>query len=87
MNTPTFHGQTFQPELDFSRLNRQLDSVRCVMLSGARVTLRELADAAGCLETSASARLRQLRNDYGWTINKARRGDPKKGVFEYWGHP
>lgn len=77
---------TYQHELDFKRLSDQLGKVRDVMLTGKRYTLRELADAANCLETSASARLRELRK-YGWTIDRARRGDPKRGLFEYWGQP
>jgi hypothetical protein len=77
-------GQTYVKEYDLDRLAEQTRAVASLMKDGQRRTLREIADKVGCLETSASARLRQLRNEYGWTVNRARRGDPKKGLFEYW---
>jgi hypothetical protein len=77
-------GQTYVKEYDLERLADQTRAVASLMMDGQRRTLREIAEAANCLETSASARLRQLRNEYGWTVNRARRGDPKRGLFEYW---
>lgn len=41
--------------------NRQLDRVRDAMSDGQWHSLRELADVVGCLETSVSARIRDMR--------------------------
>ena len=43
------------------RLSRQLQRVYDYMRGGVPATLREIADACGCSESSASARLRDFR--------------------------
>lgn len=45
-------------------------------------TLPEIASEAECLETAASARIRELRNKYGWNI-EVRRAPGKAQRFTY----
>lgn len=71
-----FDGETFDRKLDGKRLARQLDKVRELMLDGQWRTLRQIADAIGCSESSASARLRDMRkappHGYGADVKRAR---------------
>ena len=80
-----FDGATYDPELDKERLGKQLASVRDLMMDGVRRTLREIADTLGIPEASASARLRDLRKErFGsYQIERRRRGEEKRGLFEY----
>lgn len=55
-----FLGSTFDDVRDRSRLSRQLKAVHDVMSDGKTRSLRQLSDAAGCPEASASARYRDL---------------------------
>lgn len=56
-----FDGQTFNLDRDSIRLNAQLKRVlACMMVSGAWMTLREIAAATGDPEASVSARLRDV---------------------------
>jgi len=48
-------------QIDVPRLSLQLARVFELVKDGRHRTLRQIADATGCLETSASARLRDLR--------------------------
>jgi DNA-binding transcriptional regulator GbsR (MarR family) len=75
-------GQTFDPVLDGPRLEKQSGRVFEFVKSGHWLTLREISDATGDPEASVSARLRDLRR-LGLTVHRRRRGDPKKGLFEY----
>lgn len=61
------------------RLNRQLDRVRAYMLNTGPHTLRQIAEACECLETSASARWRELKAE-GWWHKRTQIG---KGLFTY----
>ncbi len=59
--TPSLDGATFDPAVDGPRLGRQLATAFAVMSDGHWRTLRQIAEAVGCSETSASARLRDFR--------------------------
>lgn len=77
------HGQTYNAELDGPRLDRLLDRVKHFMLSGEWRTLGEISAACGGSEASVSARLRDLRNQYKYTIERKRIGEPGSGLFAY----
>lgn len=77
---------TICQEIDGERLGRQLVAVRDCMADGQWRTLREISQATGAPEASASARLRELRHD-GHTVERRRRGDPRAGIWEYWVAP
>ncbi len=86
-----FDGVTYEPKFDATRLRGEMARVYDT-ISGTRFgirrpwwTLAEIRDATGAPEASISARLRDLRKArFGsHTVNRRRRGDPSKGVFEY----
>lgn len=54
-------GETYDPELDFDRLNRQMRLVWSFVRDGRWYTLRDLARRTEMPEASISARLRDLR--------------------------
>lgn len=64
-------GATFDPALDADRLGRQARAVWEAMRDGSWHTLRSLSDATGAPESSASARLRDLRR-LGLTVERER---------------
>ena len=87
---PRFDGETFEPNLDGERQENQLEGVRRAMIVAARridawLTIGELRAAAGGSEAGISARIRDLRKARfgGNVIERRRRGDPKRGLFEY----
>lgn len=87
MNEPSLldwspRGSTIVPRLDNGRLSTQLGKVLSLMSDGTWRTLREISDNVGAPEASVSARLRDIRG-FGWTVDRRRRGDPKKGLHEY----
>ena len=81
-----FGGATYDPQYDGRRLVRQLDRVMALMSDGRWRTLREIAfvltDAS---EAGISARLRDLRKRSfgGYSVERRRRGDARRGVYEY----
>lgn len=82
---PEPDGATYEPDLDRSRLGDQALRVWSVMRDGEWRTLAELAAAVTAPEASVSARLRDFRKP-AWgaqTVERRRRGDPGRGVFEY----
>ncbi len=90
---PMFDGSTFVAALDLSRLSRQLDKVKVLMLDGKHRTLREIGAAIKApgspepvSDAAVSARLRDLRKErFGsYPVRKARRGDASLGIWEYW---
>ena len=76
-------GSTYVGEFDFDRLNKQQRRVYTVCASGCWLTLGEIQAATGDPEASISARLRDLRNMFGLSVERRRRGDPGSGLFEY----
>ncbi len=84
-----FDGDTYEPKFDSSRLRGEMARVYAVMKScwmrREWITLSEIAAITDDPEASISARLRDLRKaKFGaHTVNRRRRGDPPKGLFEY----
>lgn len=86
-------SSTFGPAYDARhedvRLRTQREVIRDVMLSaaecGAWLTLKELAGITRYGEASISAQLRHLRKPAfgGQAVEKRRRGEPGRGVWEY----
>lgn len=75
-----FSGTTYKPARDKRRLNIQLLRVAKLMSDGQPRTLSEIGRKTGSPEASVSARLRDLRNKFGATVNKSHQGG---GVWEY----
>lgn len=84
-------GATYEPALDYERLNGQQERVARVMADGRWRTLGEIqAEIEARFDThdpqaSLSARLRDLRKPKfgGHTVDRRRRGEGKRGLFEY----
>lgn len=91
--TDLFDGETYDPEHDEHRLANQLGRVWVALQSGRWLTLEEIQAATSAMredggsdsQASISARLRDLRKDRfgGYVVERQRRGDPKRGLFEY----
>lgn len=81
-----FDGVTYDPKLDYQRLSGQLKRVFGVMVKGGWYTLSEIAGHTGdASEAAISARLRDLRKSKfgGFQVERRRRGEGKKGLWEY----
>ena len=80
-----FDGTTYDPALDKERLQTQLGKVYRLMQDGEWRTLAEIAAVAGGSEAGCSARLRDLRKDRmgSYQVERRRRGEGKRGLFEY----
>jgi hypothetical protein len=80
-----FDGDTFEPEVDETRLGAQSRRVFVAIRDGHWRTLAEIAHATGDPEASISARLRDFRKrKFGaHEVERRRRGDPELGLFEY----
>jgi hypothetical protein len=81
-----FDGITYDPSLDYQRLSGQLKRVFSVMVRGGWLTLSEIAAQTGDQsEAAISARLRDLRKPKfgGFEVERRRRGEGKKGLWEY----
>jgi hypothetical protein len=82
-------GGEIDYHLDEKRLKKQLVRVKELMLSAGEVnvwmTLHELSLLTHYPEASISARLRDLRKpQFGsFRVSRRRRGEPKRGLFEY----
>lgn len=80
------HGETYDREKDFARLNRGMRRVFEAMKHGGWMTLREIAAASGMSETGASARFRDFRKpEMSCAYIKAVSRPPEddSGVWEY----
>ncbi len=82
-----FDGATFEAKHDRRRLGAQLSAVRALMLDGRFRTLREIHEGIGGMGSlpGISARLRDFRKAKfgGHVVERRRRGEAAKGVFEY----
>jgi hypothetical protein len=81
-----FDGITYEPKLDYQRLSGQLRRVFGVMVKGGWWTLAEIARQTGDQsEAAISARLRDLRKPKfgGFEVERRRRGEARKGLWEY----
>lgn len=78
-------GATYAREFDFERLNAQQARVFHAMKDGRWRTLSEIAAITDDPEASISARLRDLRRPEfgGLKVNRRRRGEETRGLFEY----
>ena len=83
--TAQFSGSNYNPALDKARLTGQIRRIFDLMSDGVFRTLSEIEAITGDGQSSISAQLRNLRKpEFGMhTVNKQRRGDRKKGLFEY----
>ena len=78
-------GSTYEAKFDSDRLGDQSRRVWELMSDGNWRTLREISEAVGSPEASVSARLRDLRKPKwgGWCVERRRRGEAERGLFEY----
>jgi predicted HTH transcriptional regulator len=81
--TYRFDGETFDAEQDGKRLSRQLDKVLEFLLANEWVTLSSIANHAKCSESSASARLRDLRKPRFGSLVVERKRSEIAGIFLY----
>ena len=80
-----FDGVTYDKTQDLKRLGGQLQAVFGYMALAEWKTLREIEDDLGYPQSSISARLRDFRKDKfgGHIVERRRRGEGAKGLFEY----
>jgi hypothetical protein len=80
-----FDGPEYIHKLDSPRLTGQILRIYKLMQDEKWRTLQEIADTTGDPPASVSAQLRHLRKErFGkHTVNKRRRGNRKRGLFEY----
>ena len=80
-----YGGSDYDPAFDEARLDNQLGRIYSLMIDGRWKTLSEIAAATGDHEASISSQLRHLRKERfgGYIVNKRRRGDPGRGLWEY----
>lgn len=82
---PRFDGNTYDLRFDGDRLTKQYVRVFDFMSDGRWRTLDEIALGTGYIQQSISARLRDMRKlkNGSHTVDRRRRGDSARGVFEY----
>jgi hypothetical protein len=86
---PTFNGPAYVPEFDRERLTGQLlrvfQALTAASFLGEWLTLGEIRARTGDPEASISAQLRHLRKPrFGsHTVEKRRRGEEGRGLWEY----
>lgn len=80
-----FDGSDYVKDFDQERLTGQIRRVYDLMRDGQYRTLQEIERMTGDPQSSISAQLRNLRKErYGsHTIQKRRRGDEVRGLWEY----
>lgn len=82
--SPQIGGATYVPSLDRERLGEQYLRVWDLMIDGQWRSLRQISDATGDPEASVSARLRDVRKDYGTDAMQARRVPGIDGRRGHW---
>lgn len=80
-----FNGPAYDAGIDRARLTHQHLRIRELMLDGTWRTLAEISATTGDPPASVSAQLRHLRKPrFGqWLLDRRKRGDRKRGLFEY----
>lgn len=80
-----FKGSNYDPALDRDRLTKQSGNIYNLMIDGIYRTLSEISLITGYPESSISAQLRHFRKiEFGeHTVNKRRKGEPSRGLWEY----
>ena len=79
-DAPLFRKRQIESVEDVRRLKTVKQRVLALMLDGRPRTLKEIADVAGCSETSASARIRELGGE-GHPYDKKQL---RRGLWYYW---
>lgn len=79
----SYGGWTFDPVQDLERMGKQYYAVMCLVVDGQWRSLRQISDATGAPEASVSARLRDIRKDYGAAAMEAKRAQEGKGTWLY----
>lgn len=82
--SPQIGGATYVPSLDRERLGDQFLRVWDLMIDGHWRSLRQISDATGDPEASVSARLRDVRKNYGTDAMQARRVPGIDGRRGHW---
>lgn len=82
---PMFDGSTISRVDDGKRLSGQMLAVYNLMRDGQWRTLAEIHAVVNGSEAGISARLRDLRKEKwgAYSVERQRRGDSKRGLFEY----
>lgn len=85
LDAARFNGPEYSPEHDKARLSDQHIRIRELMLDGRWRSLAEIAALTGDPQSSVSAQLRHLRKErFGsYVVDRRKRGDRKRGLFEY----
>ena len=81
-----FFGSTYDPDLDAERLTTLRARVHHLMLDGQWRTRPEIAQALGVsVAADIGRRIRELEAPAhgGWNVEKRRKGEEKRGVWEY----
>ena len=80
-----FNGVSYEPILDEFRLTKQIGNIFALMRKGEWLTLSEIEKELNYPQASISAQLRHLRKErFGkHIVDKRRRGDDTKGLWEY----
>lgn len=78
-------GPAYDQDLDGERILDQMTRIRETMLDGVWRTLPEINELTGDPPASISAQLRHLRKErFGsYLVEKRRRGEGKRGLWEY----
>lgn len=84
-DAPDFGGDSYTSAFDHDRLGAQALRVWSIVRDGRWRTLAEIEAASGDPQASISARLRDFRKpQFGeHVIERRRRGDAERGLFEY----
>jgi len=82
---PSFDGRTYQDCHDRKRLSSLLARVERLMSDACWRTLAEIQSEVGGSEAGISARLRDLRKTKfgGYQVDRRRRGEGSRGLWEY----
>lgn len=80
-----FDGKTYDPKFDRDRMENLLGRVWDALAGFRWWTLAELKTECGGSEAGVSARIRDLRKPRfgGHIVERRRRGDPSRGLWEY----
>ena len=78
-------GPTYIPKYDKARLRGQTGQIYDLMSDGCWRTLSEINEATSAPEASVSACLRSFRREEmgSHTVERRRRGNPTRGLYEY----
>jgi len=80
-----FKGSNYVAKFDHRRLSGQIIKIQNLMADSVFRTLREIEEATGVPQASASALLRASKKECNgaYTLEKRHRGDRTDGLWEY----